>query len=418
MSENIIVGLDVGSRFVRMVAGQMVLTGDKEQLHVLGAVEVASQGINKANITNIEDVVSSISVCRERLERLIGIPIENIWVSINNSQFLCQNSRGLVGVTKPNGEIAPDDVDRAIEQARTIATPSNYEILHVMPKGFSVDGQPNVKDPIGMTGIRLEVDTLLIQVPSSHLKNLTKCVHRTGLNIEDVIFSALANAEAVLTYRQKEVGAVVINIGGATTSVAVFEEGDLVHVAVLPIGSDYITQDINLCFKISLELAERLKLKYGSASPKNISKKDEINLADEGFGEEEAISRKALSEIIEARVEEIFSKVNNELKKIGKFGLLPAGAVLCGGGAKLDGIIDVAKKELRLPVTIGYPLDISSLSEKIGDPGFSTAIGLVKWGSELQDPADDFFKKVFSNIKKAAGKITGSAMGGLKNIWK
>jgi len=418
MSENIIAGLDVGSRFVRMVAGQMVMTGEKEQLHILGAVEVASQGINKGNITNIEDVVSTISNCRERLERLIGLPVENVWVSINNSQFLCQASKGLVGVTKPNGEIGPDDIERAIEQARTIATPSNYEILHVMPRGFSVDGQPNVKDPAGMTGIRLEVDTLLIQVPSSHLKNLTKCVHRTGLNIDDVVFSALANAEAVLTYRQKEVGVAVINIGAATTSVSVFEEGDLIHMAVLPIGSDYITQDINLCFKISLELAERLKVKYGSANPKSISKKDEINLTDDGLGEEDAISRKALSEIIEARVEEIFSKINNELKKIGKCGLLPAGAVLCGGGAKLDGMIEIAKKELRLPITIGYPLDISSLSEKIGDPAFTTAIGLVKWGSELQDPTPDFFKKALNAMKKVTGKGMGGILSGFKNIWK
>ncbi|MFH1193724.1 MAG: cell division protein FtsA [bacterium] len=414
MPENIIVGLDVGSRSVRMVAGQMVLAGEKEQLHILGAVEVASQGINKGNISNIEDVVSAISTCRERLERLVGVPVENVWVSVNSSQFLCQSSKGLVGVAKPNGEIAPEDVERAILQARTIATPSNYEILHVVPRGFSVDGQPSVKDPVGMTGIRLEVDTLLIQVPSGHLKNLTKCVYRTGLNIDDVIFGALAGAEAVLTYRQKEVGVVVVNIGAAMTTVAVFEEGDLAHMAVLPIGSDYITQDINLLFKISLELAERLKVKYGSASPKSISKKDEINLAEEGLGEDDAVSRKVLAEIIEARVEQIFGKVNAELKKVGKAGLLPAGAVLCGGGAKLDGIIDVAKKELRLPVTIGYPIDISSLSEKIGDPAFATAIGLVKWGSEFSDPAADWFKKIWNPIKKASEKL----FGGVKHIWK
>jgi cell division protein FtsA len=207
----------------------------------------------------------------------------------------------------------------------------------------------------------------------------------------------------------------VVNIGAAMTSLAVFEEGDLMHVAVIPIGSDHITRDINLCFKTSLEVAERLKLKYGSASSKNISKKDEINLTEEDVSEEEAISRKALAEIIEARVEEIFAKVNAELKKVGRLGLLPAGAVLCGGGAKLDGIMEVAKKELRLPVSIGCPADITSISEKINDPAFGTAIGLVKLGSEAQGVS---IEGVGATIKSFFVKIYDSIMKGVKSIWK
>lgn len=416
MSDDLIAGLDIGSRSVRMAAGQMVLKGEKEQLHILGACEVPSAGMNnKGGIANPEDVISAISVCRERLERLIKIPVERAWVSINSSQLLCQTSKGLVGIMKPNGEIGPEDVERAVEQARTIATPSNYEILHVIPRGFSVDGQLSVKDPVGMTGIRLEVDTLLVQIPSIHMKNLTKCVHRTGLNIDDLVLGVLANAEIVLTARQKEVGVAVINIGAAQTSLAVFEESDLVHVAVIPIGADHITRDINLCFKTSLDVAERLKLKYGSASSKNISKKDELNLAEEGLAEEEIISRKALSEIIEARVEEIFSKINIELKKIGRAGLLPAGAVLCGGGAKLAGIVEVAKKELRLPTAIGYPLEISSITEKISDPSFGVVIGLIKLGSESRGIS---IEGVWEKIKAAVSKTVDSSRKGLKSIWK
>ncbi len=416
MSENIIVGLDVGSRYVRMAAGQLILKGDKEQLHILGACEVPSGGMsNRGTIANPEDVVSAISGCRERLERLIKLPIEKVWASINSSQILCQESRGLVGVSKTNGELIPEDVERSIEQARTVATPSNYEILHVISRGYSVDGQLAVKDPVGMTGIRLEVNTLLIEVPSVHMKNLTKCVHRTGLNIEDLVLCVLANAEVVLTPRQKEVGVAVLNIGASMTSLAVFEEGDLMHAAVIPIGSDHITRDINLCFKTSLEVAERLKLKYGSASSKNISKKDEINLTEEELPGEEVISRKALAEIIEARVEEIFSKVNGELKKVGRLGLLPAGAVLCGGGAKLDGITEVAKKELRLPISIGCPADISSISEKINDPAFGAAIGLVKLGSEAQcGPGEGLWEA----IKKFFIKIQSATMKVVKSIWK
>ncbi|PIR66677.1 MAG: cell division protein FtsA [Parcubacteria group bacterium CG10_big_fil_rev_8_21_14_0_10_36_14] len=418
MQENIIVGLDIGSRSIKMAAGELVVTGDKEQLHILGAVEVPSEGIKKGVISNVEDVISSISICRDRLERVMNIPIERIYASVNTNQLLCQESRGLVGVGRPNGEIVGEDTYRALEQAQTVVRPSNYEILHVIPKGYSVDGQPNIKDPIGMTGIRLEVDAFLIQMPLTHLKNLTKCIHRTTMEIDDVVLGILANAESMLTPKQKDFGAAVIDIGAATTGVAVYEEGDLIHLAILPIGSDYITQDINLCFKISLEIAEKLKIKYGSASPKNVSKKEEINLINEGYGEEEIISRKALTEIIEARVEEIFSKVNAELIKVGLAGLLPAGAVLCGGGAKLEGIVELAKKELKLPVSIGYPLDVSSVSEKISDPSFSTAISLVKWGSLNQDFSVDTVKKIMHKLKGFAGKGLTILRGGFKSIWK
>lgn len=416
MSENIIVGLDIGSRSIRMAAGQVILKGEKEQLHILGAQEVASGGMdNRGNIVNPEDLVSAISICRERLERLLKMPINRVWVSINSSHLLCQPSRGSVRILKSNGEIGPEDVERAIEQARTIATPSNYEILHVISKGYSVDGQLSVKDPVGMTGIRLEVDTMLIQIPSLHMKNLTKLIHRTGLNIEDLVLCILANTEVVISPRQKEVGAAVINIGAASTSVAVFEEGILQHLAVLPIGADHITRDINLCFKTSLDIAERLKLKYGSANSKNISKKDEVNLAEEGLSEEEVVSRKALAEIIEARVEEIFSKVNNEFKKIGRLGLLPAGAILCGGGAKLAGMLEVAKRELRLPVSIGYSSDITSITEKINDPAFTAAIGLVKLGSEAQGIS---IEGAWDKLKSVSAKTFDSFRKGLKSIWK
>ncbi|MFC1612681.1 cell division protein FtsA [Patescibacteria group bacterium] len=418
MSENIIVGLDVGSHAVRMAAGEIVRTGEKEQLHLLGAVEVPSFGIKRGTVSNIEDVVSSISACRERLERLLGAQIENIYTSINSIELLCQESKGLVGVSRTNGEIEQDDVDRALEQAQTIATPSNYEILQVLPKGYSVDGQPNIKDPLGMTGIRLEVDTLLLQVPLTHLKNLTKCTHRTGLNINDVVLGVLANAETLLTPRQKDVGAAVINLGASTTSVAVYEEGDLLKIFILPLGADYITQDINLCFKISLDVAEKIKIKYGVASPKGVSKKEEINLADEGFNGEETVSRRALAEIIEARVEEIFSKVNDELKVMGRAGLLPAGVVLCGGGAKLQGIVDVAKKELKLPVALSCPLNVSSVSEKIGDPAYATAISLVKWGSEDQIYSTSSIKGIFKGLKILIEKSQGVVKDNFKSIWK
>ena len=419
MAENIIVGLDIGSGSVRMVAGELVESQDKEQLHILGAVEVPSQGMAKGgNISNLDDIVSSISICRERLERLIDMPIENTWIGVGNSDIICQASKGLISINKLHGEIDGEDIEKAIEQARTVATPSNYEILYVVPKNYSVDGQLNVKDPTGMTGVRLEVDTILIQAPLTHLRNLSKCIHRTSLDIDDLIFSILANAEVVLTPRQKELGVVVVNIGATTTSLAVYEEGDVVHIAVLPLGSDLITQDIALILKTSLDVAENIKVKYGTLNVKNISKKDEINLADEGAPEEDFISKKFVAEIIEARVSEIFAKINLELKKIGRQGLLPAGVILSGGGVKLEGMTDLAKKELKLPVSIGLPLNITSASEKINDPAFTVAIGLIKWGSEFIDTSPNMWGDTVRKIKNIFGKGGNIFKGSFKSIWK
>lgn len=412
MSQEIIVGLDIGSRAVRMAAGQLVLTGDKQKLQIIGAAEVESAGIVGGAISNVEDAVSAISSCRERLERLIGIPVESAWIGIGHHQILCQESRGLVGIARVSGEIEPSDAERAVEQSRMVATPSNYEILHVVPRSFSVDGQQGIKDPAGMTGVRLEVETLIVQISTSHIKNLTKCVYRTGLEIEDLVLGILANAEAVLTQKQKDLGAAVINIGDATTGLAVFFEGDMIHTAVLPIGSFHITRDIALGAKLPLEVAEKLKVEYGSASSRAVSRREEISISED---EEEMISRKYLAEIIEARVEEIFSYVNNELKKIGKEKILPAGAVLCGGGAKLEGIVDIAKKILKLPVSLGYPIDISSISDKVGNLSFGTAVGLVKWGANF---AQDSSPQIFQKAKKAMEKIGGSFSGIFKSIWK
>lgn len=413
MSENIIVGLDIGSRAIRMAAGQIVIAGDKPKIQILGAVEVESQGIVNGSISNLEDAVSAISSCRERLERLIGVPVEDVWVGLNTNQISCRESRGSIGIARGNGEITQEDVERVMEQARMVATPSNYEILHVIPRGFSVDGQPPVKDPVGMSGVRLEVDTLVIQLPTSYIKNITKCIYRTELNINDLVLGILANAEAVLTQKQKDLGAVVINIGETTTSVVVFDEGDVLHASVLPIGSFHISRDIVLGAKLPLETAEAIKIKYGCALSKKVSKKEEITLDED---EDETINKKYLAEIIEARVEEIFSDINEELKKVGKAGTLTSGAVLTGGGAKLEGILEIAKKVLRLPAVLGYPADISSISEKISDLSFSSAIGLVKWGGNYTDEADE--GGIWGAVRGAIGKVFKATGGAVKTIWK
>ncbi len=415
MKDEIIVGLDIGSTEIRLVVGQRVKNGEEEEvLQIIGAVSAEAEGISKGSVKSIEDVTSSISNCIEKAERLIGAPIESVWVGINSPHIKCERSKGVVAVSKSDGEINQDDIERALEAARALSVPPNYEILHVIPISFIIDNQENIKDPIGMSGVRLEVETLIIQGLSSQIKNLTKAIFRTGLQIEDLVISPLASAEAVIGVRQKELGAALVNIGASTTSLAVFEEGELLHTAVISIGSEHITSDIAVGLRCPINLAERIKVEVGNSNPDKFNKKDEIDIS-ELVKQEDAeddlknISQKYLAEIIEARVEEIFKKVDNELKKIERSGMLPGGVFLIGGGAKLSGIIEIAKKELCLPACIGINKNIHAVIDRVNEVEFLNALGLVAWGNQAYGESKGFgvkisgkviFKKVSEKIKK------------------
>ncbi|MDD5342434.1 MAG: cell division protein FtsA [Patescibacteria group bacterium] len=378
--EEIITGLDLGSNLIRIVVGQKI-EGD-ERIQILGVAENPSEGITKGVISSIEDTVSSISGALEKAERMTGLPVEHAYVGISGSHIHSLQSHGVVAVSKADGEIKEDDVERVIEAAQAVATPPNYETLHVIPRSFSVDNQTGVKDPVGMTGIRLEVDAQIIQGLSSQIKNITKCIYRTGLDIDDLILGVLAGAEAVLTRRQKELGVALVNIGGSTTSLAVFEEGDVVHTAVLPVGSGHITNDIAIGLRTSIEVAEQVKVEYGSCLVEEVNKRDEIDLSDISSNESTVVPRKHIVEITEARVEEIFDLVDKELKKIDRSGLLPAGIVITGGGAKMPGVAEIAKRICKLPSSIGFPREIVTSIDKISDPAYTTAIGLLVWGAQ------------------------------------
>ncbi|MFA6098135.1 MAG: cell division protein FtsA [Patescibacteria group bacterium] len=378
--EQIITGLDIGSTTVRVVVGQV--NPQDKKIHILGASENNAEGINKGSITSIEDAVSSISGALEKVERMTGLPVEHVFVGINGSHITSQDSHGVIAVSKSDGEIKEDDIERVMEAAQAVATPPNYEILHVIPRSFTVDNQKGIKDPIGMTGIRLEVDAQIIQGLSSQIKNLTKSIYRTGIDIDDLVLGVLAASESVLTKKQKDLGVALLNIGGSTTSMLVFEEGDVLHTAILPIGSSHITNDIAIGLRTSIDLAEKIKIEYGSALPEEINKRDEINLAEIDSREEGVVSQKHIAEIVEARCEEIFKMAEKELQKIDRSGLLPAGVILTGGGVKLPGLIEVAKREFKLPASLGYPLDLGSTAvDKANDLSFTTAIGLLYWGA-------------------------------------
>lgn len=417
MRDNIIAGLDIGSTSIRLVAGQKTSNESGEQLQILGAVTVPAEGINRSAVNSIEDATSAISACLEKAERLIGVPITNVWVGINGPNLKCERSQGVVAVGRSDNEITEDDVNRAVEAAQALSVPPNYEILHVIPVKFAVDNQQDIKDPVGMAGVRLEVETLIIQGLSSQIKNLTKAIYRTSLEIEDLVLSPLAAAEVVIGAKQKELGAALINIGSSTTSLAVFEEGELLHAAVIPIGSEHITADVAIGLRCPINLAERIKIEYGSARSDKFTKKDEVDISDlareENISEDGmVISKKYVAEIIEARVEEIFEKIDNELKKIDRSGMLPAGVFLIGGGAKLNNLVESAKNKLRLPACIGLNQNVSLVIDKVNDVNYLTALGLVAWGNQLTK------RKKNSIMKWTGGGTFGKAIEQTKEWFK
>jgi cell division protein FtsA len=408
MSNDLIAGLDIGSANIRMVVGQFVKNSEAENLNVIGIIEVPSQGVSKGNVVSIEDVVSSISTCLEKAERMVGLPIETVWAGIGGTQINSQEGSGIIAISRANGEIQTDDVDRVIDAAQSVASPVNYEVLHVIPKTFAVDNQVGVKDPVGMTGIRLEVLTQVIRVLGAHKKNLTKCIYRAGLNINDLVLSMLAASDVVLSVRQKELGVALVDIGATTTNILVYEEGDVLLASVLPIGADHITADLAIGLQTSVEVAERVKIEHGQATTINIDKKEELNLRDLG-GDDQTFKLKYINEIITARVEEIFEKVDVELQKINRSGLLPAGIVLVGGGAKTRGIIEVAKKKTMLPVTIGNPQRFNTAIDKVNDVTFVNALGLIIWGyrkvAERTSTGSGFGGRFEAGVKKAGSKL-------------
>ncbi len=410
MADEIITGLDIGSSTIRVAVCKASPGADGTPgLHVIGAVASPSGGMHKGAVSSMEEAVSAISKALEKAERMTGIALNSAWVAIAGQSIVVQESRGVIGVSRPQGEIQEADIERAMEAARTVATPTNYDILHVIPKSFTVDGQRGVKDPVGMNGIRLEVDAVIIEALAAHIKNLTKSVYRTGLDIDDLVYSPLGTAEAVLTQRQRELGVCVVNIGSATTSLAIFEEGDLLHTAVLPVGGDHITNDIAIGLRTSIEIAEKVKIAYGKAVPDSVDRKHQFALRDFGAETDEVVKCRFVAEIIEARVEEIFESIDAELRKVDRSGMLPVGILFTGGAMKLEGSIEVAKRVLRLPCAIGVTIGVTSVIDEAHDPAFATAIGLAAWGHGIRAlhgrkfNFGNFFK--FKSVDKVAEQM-------------
>lgn len=387
--------IDIGSSKITTLIASF---GEEDLVNVLGVSTVPSHGLRKGQVVNIVEATASISQSLEAAERMAGTTIGTAFVSIGGNHITSLNSHGVVAVAEPDKEITPHDVRRVIEAAKAVQLPSSREVLHVLARGYIVDGQEGIVDPVGMTGVRLEVDTHLVTGGATAVRNHHKCVEDLGVDMGGIVFGGLASSYATLSDTEKELGVVLVDIGGGTTDIAIFIEGALSYSSVIPIGAINITKDIAAGLRISLESAEKIKIAL-SKSPKNpvlpedeeeghdqkkksTDKEDEVDLSHLGLPEEmRSVSKKTLIDgIVRPRLNEIFTMVGLEIKRSGFGGVTPSGIVLTGGGALTIGAVEAARRNLAMPVRIGIPGKMSGLIDEIVSPAFATSVGLLLYG--------------------------------------
>jgi len=378
-----VAGVDVGTTKICTVIGE---PGNGGRLRILGVGVTPSQGLRKGLVVDIDEAVQCIAGSIEKCQRVSGIAVEEANVSIANQDITSDNSKGVVVVA--SHEIAQQDIDRAMDQARTVAIPSNRDVIHIIPRGFVVDGLHGVSNPVGMTGSRLEVETHIVCAGSGTIQNLVKCVERAGVGGVNLVLEPLASALAVLSESERETGVVLIDLGGGTTDVAVFLGGSVWHTAVLPVGGSHITNDLAIGLRAPYETAEELKVRFGRATTEGVLTDEPIHLSSENGASN--YRRAELCTIIEARVEEIFLMVKDVLRASDALGKLPAGAVITGGTAQLEGIADLAAAILDMPVRVGVPLELEGLVDTITGPAYANAVGLVRWGLTYSSASTSF----------------------------
>lgn len=397
--EETFVGIDIGSSKISVVVGKREEDGT---LSVIGVGNSFVTGVKKGVITEIEETVSGISEAVEIAERTSGIPIDLANININGSHISSVNSNGVIAVGRADQEITKNDVARAEDAASAVQIPANKEIIHVIPRHFVVDGGEAVKDPLGMTGVRLELEAHLVTVSTQASRAINKCVSQAGIKIGDIIVSPLAAAKAVLDKNQRDLGCVMIDIGATTTGITIFVDDAIAYSTVMSVGSAHITNDIAIGLRTSIEVAEKVKLKYGSTYVSEVPEKDKIDLSAIDIKEEGIVTRRYVAEIIEARVEEIFKRVKEEMSKIGDSSMFPAGIILTGGGAKLSGLDALAKEVFDLPAEIGKPHALSGLTDKVYDPRMSAVVGLMLYAFEEKSNVggSSVIPEIVTRIKK------------------
>ncbi len=405
MSE-LVVGIDVGTTKVATVVGEVA----EADVRVVGIGVEPSRGIKKGVVNDIRAATAAIAASVQKAERSSGYEIGRAFVSVAGAHISSLNSRGVVGIGGGSRPVSEADLDRAMDAARAVTIPHNLEVLHVLPRYYILDGQSGVHNPVGMHGFRLEVETHIVTGARTSVTNLEKCVKNAGVFVDRFILNPLASGASVLNDTERESGVVVIDIGGGTTDLAIFIEGAVWHTAVLSVGGEHITHDIAHGLRLPFDLAEAVKLQHGHANPLEIDPL--ANFSVQPFGEEvpSQIARSDLAMIIEARTEEIFSLVMQEVKRSGYDGLLPVGAVLTGGSSNLPGIRTVASRVLQMPVRAAYPERVSGLVDAVRSPAYSTMVGLLTVGVDLDAQESS---EAGRGRRRARGERRGPGLGKL-----
>ncbi|MFQ6014366.1 MAG: cell division protein FtsA [Anaerolineae bacterium] len=373
---NTIVAIDVGTTKVCTLVGEITEQG---RLRIVGVGVAPARGMRKGMVVNVEEATASIAASVEKAERISGYEIEGAFVGVAGEHIKCMNSRGVVAISRRDGGITQNDIDRATDAARAIAIPHNREIVHIIPRAYTVDDVDGVRDPLGMQAFRLEVETHIVTAAVPSLHNLVKCVNQAGVEVNELILESLASGEAVLTEPEREAGVVLVDVGGGTTDVAIFIDDSICYSLVLPVGGNHLTNDIAVGLRTPFSAAEEIKIKYGHALPTEVSRGETVDATVFGEYGRRPISRQKLAEIIQARAEEILDLILMEIKRSGYDGLLPAGLVLTGGTSALSGFKDLGREVLQLPVRVGAPHDLEGLIETISSPAYATSVGLLLW---------------------------------------
>lgn len=377
-TNNIVVGLDIGTTKISTIAAEI---DDNGGINVIGIGLAPSLGLRKGIVVNIEDTTRSIMESVSEAEKMADVVIDYVYVGVAGSHISSFNTKGVVAVAGEEREISQADIQRAIEAAKTFAVPPNREIIHILPRSFTVDDQVGIKDPIGMSGVRLEVDVHIVMGAVTAIQNLIKSCHRAHLDVANIVLEPIASAEAVLTADEKELGVCLVDIGGGTTDLAVFCQGSILHSSVLPVGGNHVTNDIAVGLRTTTARAEELKVKHGAAMADLERGDAQLEVLSTGGDMSRTVTSRSLCEIIEPRMEEIFHLVKADLQRAGCLDQLASGLVITGGTALLRGCASMAGRVFDdLPARIGRPQNLRGLAEKVANPVFATGVGLIHYG--------------------------------------
>ncbi len=395
---NMIVGLDIGTSKVVAIVGEINAEGG---LNIVGIGRHRSRGLKKGTVVNIESTVQSIQRAVEEAELMAGCQIHSVYAGIAGSHVRSMNSHGIVAIR--DKEVYPADIERVIDAAQAVAIPADQKVLHILPQEYIIDSQEGVKEPLGMSGVRLEAKVHLVTCATNAAQNIEKCIKRCGLETDEIILEQLASSYSVLTEDEKELGVCMVDIGGGTTDIAIFTEGAIRHTGVIPIAGDQVTNDIAMALRTPTDNAEELKIKYACALSQLASADDMIKVPSVGDRPPRELSRQALADVVEPRYDELFHLIQAEIRQSGYEDMLAAGMVFTGGTSKMEGVAELAEEIFHMPVRIGMPTEVNGLVDIVRNPTYSTAVGLLLYGmrqaqeregSVVREPGITLFERV------------------------